>query len=254
LAALDVFLILLGGKKMKHFKLKLIISILTFIMGVTCFYLWNLHRLNSKPKADNKAQAQTVTQSEVAIQTPTKSDAISVAPSGPIGKLDFRNFTYPNIESKGSIKVKNGELEYEVGHCNQHYRIEGVDYLDFTGDGQDEAVVSMVDHQACGSSSTSVFFYVYEVRNGRPRLLWALATGSESYGGEKDFRIEGKELVFELYGKWETVGGKLRFKENREHATDCCPTHYTVYRVAWDSNKFRQKSVEVLPFTDNSIY
>lgn len=240
---------------MKNFKFKLIISILAFVVGVACFYLWNLRPLNPKPGTDSKNQTQLSFQAEAVIPDKPKSNALSISPHGPISKIDFRNFTYPNLGGRGLISIKGGEIEYEVDHfCLQYYGIQGVDYLDFTGDGEDEAVVRLVDHMACGSSSGALYFYIYTVRNGRPHLLWRFATGSEAHGGEKDFRIEGKELVFELYGKWKNIGGELTFKENREIADDCCPTHYTIYRVIWDEKKFRQKSVEVLPFTGNSIY
>jgi hypothetical protein len=239
---------------MKTFKFKLIISILAFGIGIACFYLWNLRRLNSRPQADSKIQAHPISQSEIAIAETSKPDAVNISPQGPISKIDFRNFTYPNLGSKGRIRVKDGEIEYEVDHCLQGCWIKGVDYLDFTGDGEDEAIVRLVDHMACGSSWAAIYYYIYSVRNGRPHLLWRFATGSETHGGHKDFRIEGKELVFELYGKWENIGGELTFKENREFADDCCPTHFTIYRVMWDEMKFRQKSIEVLPFTGKSIY
>ena len=238
---------------MRNYKVKLIIAIFAFVIGVACFYLWNLRRLNPTPEADSR-QSQPISQSETVIPDKPKSDAVSISPQGPISKIDFRNFTYPNLGGRGRIRMKGGEIEYEVDHCLQSYRIQGVDYLDFTGDGEDEAIVRLVDHMACGSSWAAVYFYIYTVRNGRPHLLWSFATGSEAHGGKKDFRIEDKELVFELYGKWQPVRGELTFKENREHTDDCCPTHYTVYRVVWDGKKFRQKLVEVLPFTDGSIY
>jgi len=241
---------------MKNLKAKLVISTLAFTVGVACFYLWNLWRLNPAYVPHIEALPRRVSTPEpITLKTP-QADAVSTLHQGPISKVDFLNFAYPNLGGRGRIRVKNGELEREVEHCTQHYRIKSVDYLDFTGDGQHEAVVRMVDHIACGSSAASVNFYVYTMRNNRPRLLWTFVTGSESYGGPKDFHIEGKELVLELYGKWEAVGSQIKWRENRKDpmTTDCCPTHYTVYRVAWDGKKFSQKSLKVLPFTSESIY
>lgn len=239
---------------MENFKAKLVSSMIAFAFGVVCFYLWSLPRPTLRPEADSKIQPQPSSPAVAAIPDKPRSDSISTSPQGSISKVDFRNFTYPNLGGRGRIGIKGGEIEYEVDQCLQSYRIQGVDYLDFTGDGEDEAIVRLVDHMACGSSWAAVYFYIYTVRSSRPHLLWSFATGSEAHGGEKDFRIEGKELVFELYGKWRTIRGKLTFKENREFAGDCCPTHYTIYRVVWDGKRFRQKSLEVLPVTDKSTY
>jgi hypothetical protein len=124
-----------------------------------------------------------------------------------------------------------------------------VRYFDFDGDGEDEALVRFLDHAACGSSVTSVNYFVYALRRGRPQLLWSFATGSEAYGGEKDFRVEGTELVFELYGKWVAAAGdgvEFRLQRMKGYPMHCdrCTDHYAVYRVAWDGKKFRRKSLE----------
>lgn len=239
---------------MRTLEGKLLVSALAFVVGVVCFYLWNLRRVAPRPGARPGVVAPTAPQREALPANTPQADAASAAPRGPIGGVDFRNFTYPNLGGRRLIKMKDGGLEYEDGGCLQSYSVRDVNYLDFTGDGEDEALVRLGDHAACGSSWAAGYYYVYEVRDGRPRLLWSFATGSEAHGGEKDFRVEGRELVFELYGAWRVAGGRLTFKENRKFADDCCPTHYTVARVAWDGKRFRHESVEVLPFTRRSIY
>ena len=240
---------------MKNLTTSAIICLLSFVIGISCYYLWRSHRLSPHPRADANTQSPPISRSEAIEPATPKAGPVSVHPRGPISKVDFRNFTYPGFSGRKSIRVKDGELEYEPGRgCHQSFTVREVDYLDFTGDGEEEALVRMIDHEACGSSWAAVYYYVYTVRNDRPRLMWKFATGSEAHGGEKDFRIEGKDLVFELYGKWEAVGGELAFRENRELADDCCPTHYTVYRVAWDGKRMSRKSVEVLPFTQRSLY
>lgn len=241
---------------MRNYGGRVLVYLLAFAVGVGCFYLWSLRRAGSGPGAPRVVTARPtpLPQTQAAVTNAEPADAADTAPRGPIGRIDFRNFTYPRRGGDGPIEMKGGEIEYEDGGCLQRYSIAGVDYPDFTGDGEEEALVRLVHHAACGSSWLSVNYYVYTVRGGRPRLLWDFVTGSEAHGGEKDFRVEGKELVFELYGTWRADGGGLAFKENREFADDCCPTHYTVSRVAWDGKRFRPQSVEVLPFTRKSIY
>jgi hypothetical protein len=84
---------------MKNFKVKLIISILAFVVGIICFYLWNLRRLNLIPEADSKTQTPPISQAEAAIPETPKPETVSISPQGPISQIDFRNFTYPNVSS-----------------------------------------------------------------------------------------------------------------------------------------------------------
>ena len=165
----------------------------------------------------------------------------------PIRKTDFRNFTYPSFWSKGRIKIKDGKLSTESKHCMTEYSVEGVKYLDLTGDGDEEAIVNVSDFTACGSSGVSQYYYVYTIRNNRLRLLWRFSTGSAGLCGLKDFRIEKRELVFELFGECRIRG--IKFAGG---GIECCPEKYTRIRVAWTGHGFRQRSAKVFPYLKGS--
>lgn len=235
--------------KAESFGAGLCACLLAFAAGVGCFLAW---RHAGPPPAEQGPRAQ-------ATPRPAESNAPADAPAahaprGPIARIDFKNFTYPSSSAGRRVRVRGGELEYptEPG-CGRSFSVRGVDYLDFDGDGEDEALVRLIDQATCGSSWTSVNYFVYAVRGGRVRLLWDFATGSEAHGGEKAFRVEGREMVFELYGRWRAAGDGLVFEEDRSFPDDCCPTHFTVYRVAWDGRRFRSKSAEVFPYEKGRI-
>jgi hypothetical protein len=217
----------------------LAVSLLAFSAGVACFLLWQYGR---PPHTSKAAERLPAAQTPAAVPGPAGRH-----PRGPIGDVDFYNFTYHSPSAGKRVTVRDGELEYptEPG-CGQTFSVQKVSYIDFTGDGEDEALVRFIDHAACGSSCASVNYFVYTVRRGRPFLLWSVATGCEAYGGEKDFRVEGTEMVLELYGKWVASGDGIRLTREKglPYHCDRCTNHYAVYRVAWDGKRFRRKSLE----------
>lgn len=221
----------------------LAVCLLAFAAGVVCFLLWQPGRTPPAPEPT----AQTPAPPPAAESAPPLDEPAERRPRGPIADIDFKNFTYPSPSAGKRVTVHDGELEYptEPG-CGQTFRVDRVQYIDFNGDGEDEALVRFIDHAACGSSCASVNYFVYTVRRGRPFLLWSFTTGCESYGGEKEFRIEGREIVFELYGRWVAAGDAIRLtREQGPHFhCDRCTHYYSVYRVAWDGRGFRRKFLE----------
>jgi hypothetical protein len=93
----------------------------------------------------------------------------------PLRSVDFANFTYPAFWTLKPFRLKNGRLEFVEDHCLTEYEFKGVRYRDLTGDGKEEAIVEVEDFTACGSSYLVRYFYVFSMRNGRPRLLRKLS-------------------------------------------------------------------------------
>lgn len=236
--------------RFKRVSARLTVCVLAFAAGVACFLVWQYGRARPAAAAASAQTTPAPAPTPSAAPVAPADPPVESHPRGPVGKIDFKNFTYPSPSAGKRVTVRNGELEYPTDPgCGQTFSVEGVDYIDFTGDGEDEALVRFIDHQACGSSWVSVNYFVYTVRKGRPRLLWRFATGSEAFGGEKEFRIDDKELVFELYGTWRPSGGDSAVYESEKglrFQCDRCTNHYSVYRVAWDGRRFRRRSLEVV--------
>ena len=178
--------------------------------------------------------------------------AAAAKPTSRIRRVDFTNFTFHQFWGRRPIKLKNGKLEFEADGCRTEYKLKGVNYVDLTGDRKEEALVHVQDFTACGSSGVSDYYYIYTVQNARPRLLWRFGTGSEGIAGLKDFKLAGRVLVFELFGKYRIVGPKF-VDAGKQAIGECCPTHYSRITISWDGQRFRQKSMRILPFPYDSI-
>jgi hypothetical protein len=184
---------------------------------------------------------------------------LAVTPHGTAGKatprirgIDFNNFTFHQFWGRRPIKLKNGSLEFESKGCHTEYKLKGVNYVDLDGDRTEEALVHIQDFTACGSSGLSDYYYIYTIRNGRPHSLWRFGTGSEGLAGLKDFKLAGRVLVFELFGKYRIVGSKY-IDAGEQAIGECCPAHHSRITVSWDGKRFRQRSLRIFPFPYKNI-
>lgn len=167
-----------------------------------------------------------------------------------IGKFDFKNFSYPKIWQKGSVKLKNGcfgeSAKTALGGCE--FTLDSLDFVDFTEDGVEEALVNIGNFCAAGSSSFAQSLFIFEVKNKKLKNLWKLNTGSESYCGVKDYKLEGNKIKLEVYSECAVkTSGKL---------DDICKGHgdmgaryWTRFIFGWQDNKFGVIKREVFPLS-----
>jgi len=172
-------------------------------------------------------------QKEILDERSTKTDS-------PLGKFDFKNFTFPlprgwqDIDSK-EITLENGIRRMTEAKIGMSYVT--TKYFDVTDDGEDEAFVIL--KVATGSITIPQIVYIFEWKEGKPELLWYFRTGDRADGGLKKLGVENGELVVELFGidryiftQMETskiVGDEQRL---------CCPTHFTRTRYKREGNGF----------------
>jgi hypothetical protein len=169
-----------------------------------------------------------------------------------IRAIDFNNFTFRQFWGSRPIRLRNGKLEFESQGCHTEYKLTAVNYVDLTGDRIAEALVHVEDFTACGSSGVSDYYYIYTIQKGRLRLLWRFGTGSEGIAGLKEFKLDGRVLVFELFGKYRIAGPKF-VDVGQQSTAECCPDHYSHVTVSWDGQKFRQRSLKIYAFPYKSI-
>ena len=165
-----------------------------------------------------------------------------------IRRIDFRNFTFPGIFEK-QITLRHGKSANETRNCETQYELDDVSYGDFNRDGNEDAVVSVWDFTACGSSCVTYDFYIYTMKDDRPSLLWKFSSGCQGAGGLKDFRVSGQSLVFELFGKTRIVGAKVQ-SVGDDNGGECCPKFYSVVRVRWDGRAFQQVGTKFFPYNE----
>lgn len=169
-------------------------------------------------------------------------------------QISFRNFTYPGIWHKRKLTLRDGKLEYETQYCTTEINFDDVEYRDLTGDDKEEAIITLRDWTACGSSGISYLTYIYGIRNGKPYLLWKFGTGSESTAGLKSYHLIKRQLVYELFGRYRIVGARAeRIDTGELIPSDCCPLYFSRIHIAWDGKEFKQQKLKVMKFPYASI-
>lgn len=137
------------------------------------------------------------------------SSALQSPPKKSIRAVDFRNFSYQETEGlhiprsrKRSFKLKDGlspETRDKQGSVDEMgVQLNRVSYGDVTGDGQEEAIVTM--SIVTGGSALPNIVYIYTLKGNKPRLLWAFDTGDRVDGGLRRVKAENGYLLVELYG------------------------------------------------------
>jgi hypothetical protein len=178
--------------------------------------------------------------------------------TSPIGRFDFRNYTYElprgweNADGSGITLIDgrvdpvsvdiNEKMSDEEKAARKAARRIGLSYvttkyLDATGDGQDEAIVVLKIET--GGSAIPQVVYVFSWKDVGPEVIWPFRTGDRADGGLKDIRAENGELVLELYGQdrfllGQTETGKITGDEEQL----CCPTFFTRTLYKWNGNAF----------------
>lgn len=165
--------------------------------------------------------------------------------NAPIGKFDFKNFTYPLPRGWQDSDGKEAELINGKRPMQLSEEVEkiGLSYLmtkffDATGDGQDEAIVILKIET--GGSAIPQIVYIFEWKNEKPHLIWYFRTGDRSDGGLKNIYAENGEIVIELYGQDRYIVGELDTHRIPGDETQiCCPEYWTKSRYKWNGSNFR---------------
>lgn len=177
----------------------------------------------------------------------------------PIGRFDFRNFTYElprgwqNPDGTADITLRNGRIapvetrvdekmdDEEKADLKSQRRI-GMSFvtekfLDVTGDGQDEAIVVL--KVETGGSAVPQLVYVFSWKDNHPELIWPFRTGDRADGGLKDIRVEDGQMLVELYGQDRFLLGQTETGKIGDDVEQlCCPTHFTRSYYKWNGKNF----------------
>ena len=232
---------------MKHLTTRVLVAIVTFLIGVVASGYWITRHLQPPPSVGSQSQPQPAP-SLLAEASPTPT------PNSPIRSIDFSNFTYPAWPIFGNRRgkrftLRDGELPMKLD--KDGYPVEvglsgGVDsYGDATGDGVEDAIIWFSEDNR-GSAIVNAA-YIYTLKRNRPVFLWGFEAGDRADGGLQRVYAENGELVVELEGKDKIIGQDLFAEDETSHGA-CCPTMFTRTRYEWRDARFRQKGeAEVLP-------
>jgi hypothetical protein len=167
------------------------------------------------------------------------------APGASIRETDFRNFRYAFGET--SWTLVNG-TEGDAGEEELRYELDQISYGDVTGDGRDEALVTITAET--GGTMRPHWVFVYGAGARSPELLWAFASGDRAAGGLKRVYAESGTLMVELLGKNMIPSDPETFGAHDDTAQGaCCPGTFTRTRYAWNGRAFVLRGPpEVLPY------
>lgn len=168
----------------------------------------------------------------------------------PIRKIDFKNFTYPWYPTdytpphgKRKITLRDGEMKVDAAKNTDRLwaSLANVSYAELTGDGKEEAIVTVTTNFDPNGSVACIF--VYTLRSEEPRLLWSHETGDRANGGLRSLRVEGFDLVVEQYDiKFDWAKGSYE-----EGTALCCPKRFIRSHYRWDGEHFGKSKSETLP-------
>ncbi len=147
-----------------------------------------------------------------------------------IRSVDFRNFTYRLDER--SVRLRNGKYESPEkspqGGAIVGGRLVDIQYVDFDGDGQEEAAVQ-IHVEVNGSAGSIEGYYVFAYRDGAPRQIFR-----ELHSGGKRMRVVGRSIVITA-PFW------------REGDADCCPSAEATDTYAWRGSRLVRVSHRLRP-------
>ena len=177
-----------------------------------------------------------------------------------IRMVDFANLTYSAkliYEGSKTFELKDGHYEgppilvpceLPRSDCYQPVSLVAAAYGDVTGDGVEEAMVVLTE--SIRGTAIPYYVYVFAIEKGRPKLLWAFATGDRAQGGLRNVYAENSELVIELYGDGARVNGNVWV--DAPNGT-CCAVSFTRTRYGWKNDHFEQDGEsEIFPVHQKS--
>lgn len=134
-----------------------------------------------------------------------------------IRRVDFKNFDYGQLcDSRDRLVLRRGRQKWGEGVADT-VELKYVKYVDFDGDGQDEAFV-VIDGSTSGSSGSFLVTYVFAYRNGSAQAIWRKCNERSSA------ELRGREILFTHP---EYVG-------NDAH---CCPSYITTDIYGWKNSR-----------------
>ena len=157
----------------------------------------------------------------------------------PIRSFDFANFTYPAkpVYSNGLKSFTLTDGKHEGKDDYEPVYLSYLVYGDITGDGQEEALITLV----LNVKGTAIPFvnYLYSVVDGKPTLLWAFQNGDRADNGLRQVYAENGLLVIERFSP---IGKNGAFA-----------TQFSRTRFRWTGTQFEESGeAELLPNPTNN--
>jgi hypothetical protein len=138
--------------------------------------------------------------------------------------IDFRNFTYTG-ENAAPLVLRDGK---EEGEGDDGRKLLAVKYVDFNGDGNEEALVTISTGRR-GEGGYAEEYYVYSGSGGKPRQLF-----HESRQKPQLMRVKGRSILI-VAPFW------------RGTDAGCCPSALETAVYTWRGSRFVRVSRQLKP-------
>jgi len=225
--------------------------------------------INTKTEQLTNANSERTEASteKIAVQNNDNSD-------NSIKQIDFKNFSYPwgskiarlkdtvtLKDGKAKIIKKDGKFVTTLPPHTQesYFRVDDIEYTindiyygDVNSDNVTDAFVSISTHTYSGRwyRSDTTCFYIYTIKENKPKLIWQNNYGEYKYTTERkiEFNKAQNEIIFEVYLPYSPKGksiGQL-YRETYSESYD-----RLIYK--WKDNTFRLISTENIPYTKLQI-
>jgi hypothetical protein len=196
--------------------------------------------ISSSVSIDKKASPEPSPASKIPNLQSEFLNEKNAATNSPIGKFDFKNYTYPlprgwqDADAK-DVVLENGSRRRSEERIGLSYVI--TKFGDATGDGVDEAFV-ILKIETAGSAIPQIV-YVFTMKDENPALIWHFRTGDRADGGLKNIYAENGEIHVELFGQDRFILGEVETsKITGDEEQLCCPTFFSRTRYKWNGKDF----------------
>jgi hypothetical protein len=144
-----------------------------------------------------------------------------------IRQIDFKNFDYGRlcaVRDDSWVPIPRVKLILRRGHQqygdekSEHVDLSSVKYVDFDGDGKEEAFVVIDGSTATAAGDTFLAAYVFAYRNGLARQIWSRCNENSRAV------LKGRSILF-TYPEY--VGADAH----------CCPSYQTTKTYGWKSSR-----------------
>lgn len=163
--------------------------------------------------------------------------------------IDFYNLSYEWCTSfhnpRGRIKLTNGEktvrADWLKGPNKEiRFNLVNVFYYDFTNDGEDEALVTLVADVYRDSAACSYLFTLYD---GKPTAIWSHFDGGGGFRTLRRLSTNYGSLIVEEYDYSATNKDEKRVNKSKDFTRE-------TYR--WIDGSFRMVNTQRVPNPDDS--
>jgi len=139
-----------------------------------------------------------------------------------IHNIDFKNFNYGRlcgVRDDSWVPIPNVRLVLRKGHQqygdeSEHVDLRSVKYVDFDGDGKEEAFVVIDGSTATAAGDVFLAAYVFVYRNGSARQIWSKCNEHSRAV------LRGRSILF-------------TYPEYVGEDAHCCPSYLTTKTYAW---------------------